>query len=177
MTYDEGPVMPEHPWHSAPALPKIKGPELSEGSMTRRSSVEVFQEPNILSSYPIDISTPPSKQQRNLDAESKLDINCKLFTPRQKTAHSQSERRYRRNLDANFLQLENAVNQCHGERSKARPGSSKRLRRVQILAMARLNILELQKEVISLKRKLQVLREATMPETCRFTIQDEVIGV
>jgi hypothetical protein len=48
---------------------------------------------------------------------------------------------------------------------------------MQILAMARLNILELLKEVISLKRKLQILREATVPETCRFTIQDEVVGV
>lgn len=151
--------MPEHPWLSAPTPPKNEAPEWSEGAMTRRSSVEMFRE------------------QRNLHTESDIDVNCKLLTPRQKLAHSQSERRYRRNLDVNFLQLEDAVNQCHNERPKAESGSSKRLRRVQILTKARLNILELLKEVISLKRKLQILREATVPETCRFTIQDEAVGV
>lgn len=159
MAYDEGAVMPEYLWHSAPAPPKKEAPEWSEGAMTRRSSMEV------------------SREQRNPHTEPNFDVNCKLLTPRQKHAHSQSERRYRRNLDVNFLQLEDAVNQCHDERPKAESVSSKRLRRVQILAMARLNILELLKEVISLKRKLQILREATVPETCRFTIQDEVVGV
>jgi hypothetical protein len=36
-------------------------------------------------------------------------------------------------------------------------------------------MLELQKEVMSLKKKLRVLREAFMPETCRLTMKDEVI--
>jgi hypothetical protein len=159
VTYDKGEVMPDHPWLSVPELPKNEAPQWSEGAMTRSSSVEI------------------SREQRNRHTEPDLDVNCKLLTPRQNLTQSQSERRYRRNLDVNFLQLEDAVNQCHDERPKSESGSSKRLRRVQILAMARLNILELLKEVISLKRKLRILREATVPETCRFTIQDEVVGV
>jgi hypothetical protein len=166
--------MTDHPWSSATALPNIEGPECS---LSRRSSVFVYQEPHILFSNPIDFPTPPSEEQQNLEAEPKLGINSKLMTPRQKIAHSQNESRYRRNLDAKFLQLEDVVNQCHDEKPKAGTRAPKRLRRVQLLGIARLNILELQTEVMSLKRKLQVLREATMPDTCRFTIQDKVIGL
>lgn len=145
MTYDECADMTGHPWSSATALPNIEGPELSEGSMSRRSSVFVYQEPPILSSNPIDFPTPPSEEQQNLEAEPKLRINSKLMTPRQRIAHSQSESRYRRDLDAKFLQLEDVVNQCHDEKPKAGTRASKRLRRVQLLGIARLNILELQK--------------------------------
>jgi hypothetical protein len=157
MTHDEGAVISKHELYSPTSLPNIEAPELSDRS--------------------ISISAPPSEEQRNLDTEPKSDINHKQITPRQKIAHSQSERRYRQNLDAKFLQLEDVVNQSHNEKTKPGSRTSKRSQRVQLLEMARLHILELQKEVTSLKRKLHVLREATMPETCRFTIEDELIGV
>lgn len=169
--------MPEYSWYSAGAMPSIEAPELSEGSVSRRSSVEFYHEPHILSSNPIDISTPPSEKQHNLEREPKFGVNCTKITARQKIAHTQSEKRYRRNLNTKFLQLEEVVNQCHDEKTKAGSRASKRMQRVQLLGMARVNILELQKEVRTLKRKLQVLREATMPETCKFTIQDDIIRV
>jgi hypothetical protein len=143
--------------------------------MSRLSSVQAYQESHILSSILIERSTLPLKEQRNLEAESKLGINCKLMTPRQKIAHSQSENRYRRNPDARFLQLEDVVSRDHCENTKTGTVVSIRLWRVKLLGMARRNMLELQKEVMSLKKKLRVLREAFMPETCRLTMKDEVI--
>jgi hypothetical protein len=157
MTHNEGAVISEHELCSTNSPPNIEAPELSERSMS--------------------ISAPPSEEQRNLDTESQSGIDCKQITPRQKIAHSQSEKRYRQNLDAKFLQLGDVVDQCHDEKTKPGSRASKRLQRVKTLEMARLHILELQEEVTSLKRKLRVLREATMPETCRFTIDDEIIGV
>ncbi|OOQ89770.1 hypothetical protein PEBR_06503 [Penicillium brasilianum] len=171
--YDEYSVMPEHPWCPAAAPPIIKTPELSDGSQGTHNSAEVYQESQSLSPNSIDTLTPTPEDECNPEEAPESGLTCKTMTRRQKIRHSQSERRYRRKLEARFSQLEDVVSQCHDENSKAGCKTSKRLQRVQLLGMARLNILELQREVMSLKRKLQILREATMPDTCRFTLQSE----
>jgi hypothetical protein len=173
MIYDECSAMPGHPWCPAAAPPIIETPELSDGSQSTHNNAEVHQESQLLSPNSIDYLTPSPEDQCNPEAAPESELTCKIITRRQKIRHSQSERRYRRKLEARFLQLEDVVSQCPDEKSKAGCKTSKRLQRVQLLGMARLNILELQREVMSLKRKLQILREATMPDTCRFTLQAE----
>lgn len=54
--------------------------------------------------------------------------------------------------------------------------TSKRSKRAEILELAHSSISSLQEEVNSLKKKLQTLREATLPfETFQFTSPDDFI--
>ena len=137
-------------------------------------SPEVCQEPPTLSPTFLDVPTHTTQTQQNPDTPTELERSCITLTARQKIAHSQSERRYRRNLDAMFSQLEDAVGPCHSEEGNSSSRPSKRVRRVKLLGMASMRIFELQKELQSTKKKLQILRVATVPpEALKFTLQDE----
>ncbi len=137
-------------------------------------SPEVCQELPTLPRTFLDIPTNTPPIQQNPDTPPELERSCSTLTARQKIAHSQSERRYRQNLDAMFSHLEDVVSPCHVEDGSSSSRPSKRVRRVKLLGMASMRILELQKELQSTKKKLQILREVTVPrEALKFTLQDE----
>lgn len=96
---------------------------------------------------------------------------------RRKRAHCLVAKRYREILNSKFLQLEmDVLNIGHDQDQKDSQTPSQKLKpfkRPEVLELAHQSIFSLQKEVCLLKRKLQILREATIPfETCQYTLPD-----
>jgi hypothetical protein len=92
---------------------------------------------------------------------------------RRKRAHNIIEKRYRDNIDCKFLQLKDVLSSCHRSQKSidiTPHKNSKRLNRAAILEQAHDEILNLRVEVISIKEKLKSIREATFPDTSKYTL-------
>ncbi|KAJ5674718.1 uncharacterized protein N7477_004652 [Penicillium maclennaniae] len=99
---------------------------------------------------------------------------------RRKKAHCLVEKRYRENLNSKYLQLEKDMLNIGRDQYRSNVEmphkTSKRSKRAEILELAHQSISSLQEELSSCKKKLQILREATIPfETCQFTLPDDLI--
>jgi hypothetical protein len=92
-----------------------------------------------------------------------------------KKAHSLIEKRYRESLKQRFLRLEDVLHHRLGAQSdRGMPDKMpQREKKAAILKHALDTILELQKEVESMKEKLRTLRETAFPDTCKFTLQND----
>jgi hypothetical protein len=120
-----------------------------------------------------DMTSLQSESFPNLRSSPEDGPTCQ--ETRRKRARNVTEKRYRESLNLNFLQLENVLSH---RRPKGYMGMStdkrpERVKRVAILAHARDDILELRAEVKSIKESLSTLREATFPNTCKFTLHDD----
>lgn len=118
--------------------------------------------------------------QHSLDTATETESLSSSESMRKKKAHCLVEKRYRESLKSKYLQLEKDV-QSIGRDQNCRSvethyKTSNRSKRAEILELAHHSIWSLQEEVNSLKKKLQTLREATLPfETCQFTAPDGFI--
>jgi hypothetical protein len=85
------------------------------------------------------------------------------------------EKRYRDSIDLNFLRLEGVLTTNHGSQNDTDMtpyGMSRRMNRAKILEHAHDDILDLRAEIKSIKEKFESLREATFPDTYKFTLLD-----
>lgn len=90
-------------------------------------------------------------------------------------AHSITEKRYRDSIDLKFLRLEDVLTPNHGSQNNTDMTPhrmSKRMNRAAILEHAHDDILNLRAEIKSIKGKFESLREATFPDTYKFTLRD-----
>lgn len=115
-------------------------------------------------------SNPRGQQFPNTPLEMESESTSKATN--RKRAHNQIEKRYREGLNSKFLQLEDVLRNRHDHILPDQ--QSKRSKRAEVLEIAYDNILELQGEVRSLKKKLEILRKAALPsETWKFTLGDD----
>jgi hypothetical protein len=90
-------------------------------------------------------------------------------------AHNITEKRYRDSIDLKFLRLEDVLTPTHGSQNNAgmTPHKmSKRMNRAAILENAHDVILNLRAEIKSTEGKFESLREATFPDTYKFTLRE-----
>jgi hypothetical protein len=95
---------------------------------------------------------------------------------RRKRAHNTIEKRYRDSIDRKFLQLNDVLSPCRGSQKNAGitpHKTSKRMNRAAILEQAHDEITNLRAEAKSIKKTSKNLREATFPDTCKFTLCDD----
>ena len=89
-------------------------------------------------------------------------------------AHNTAEKRYRDSIDLKFLRLEDVLTPNHGSQNNTdmTPHKmSKRMNRAAILENAYDVILNLRAEIKSTEGKFESLREATFPDTYKFTLR------
>lgn len=95
-------------------------------------------------------------------------------TERRRRSHNIVERRYRKSLNKKFVKLGNVLKKYPGQECRndnVEDDRRGRYKRAEILNDATERILDLQEEVVSLKTKLQTVREATIPvEFYRYTL-------
>lgn len=134
---------------------------------------ETFGGPRI----PPDHAPSLSQAQQSPNTVPEKESGSSSHITRRKKSHSLIEKRYRESLNLKFSQLEGVLRNSPDRDRKIAimpDRTSKRSKRAEILEGAHGNILELQEEVRSLKKRLQTLREATLPlETCRYTLHDD----
>ncbi|OOQ90202.1 hypothetical protein PEBR_05530 [Penicillium brasilianum] len=112
------------------------------------------------------LSNPTSE----LENETVGAVTCR------RRAHQIAEKRYRENIDLKFLQLGEVLSPDHHsqDNTKMAPHQMfKRMNRAAILEHAHDDILTLRAEIKSIKGKLESLREATFPDTYKFTLRDD----
>jgi hypothetical protein len=93
-----------------------------------------------------------------------------------KRAHQTAEKRYRDNIDLKFLQLGEVLSPYHHSQNNTEMTPHqmlKRMNRAAILEHAHDDILTLRAEIKSIKGKFESLREATFPDTYKFTLRDD----
>lgn len=123
---------------------------------------------------------PSPRGQHSLDTATEIESLSSSESTRKKKAHCLVEKRYRESLKSKYMQLERDVRSIGRDQNcgsvETPYKTSKRSKRAEILELAHYSISSLQEEVNSLKKKLQTLREATLPfETCQFTSPDDFI--
>ncbi|OJJ43502.1 hypothetical protein ASPZODRAFT_894328 [Penicilliopsis zonata CBS 506.65] len=92
---------------------------------------------------------------------------------RRRQAHNIVEKNYRHSVHSKFIHLREILNQCNGP-GDIHMSNSRRAQRPNTLQEACDTILDLQRQVKSLKKELSTLCEATLPaETYKYTLHDE----